>query len=130
MNELKDLQGIFTAKYNSQAIAKLSFKQVRYMQNPAKVYSVKRKNIVYYMQSGQTADTAVSAFLFGVVYSVSLMPCIGAFLGSAPALAGASGTAVKGALLLVAYSLGPGVSFLLHNLRFLQFCDKFQAFLR
>lgn len=100
------------------------------MQNPAKVYSVKRKNIVYYMQSGQTADIAVSAFLFGVVYSVSLMPCIGAFLGSALALAGASGTAVKGALLLVAYSLGPGVSFLLHNLRFLQLCDKFQAFLR
>lgn len=40
------------------------------------------------MQSGRTADTAVSAFLFGVVYSVSLTPCIGAFLGSALALAG------------------------------------------
>ena len=65
------------------------------------------------MQSGQTADTAVSAFLFGVVYSVSLMPCIGAFLGSALALAGASGTAVRGVLLLVTYSLGLGVPFLL-----------------
>ena len=86
------------------------------MQNPAKVYSVKRKNIVYYMQSGQTADIAVSAFLFGVVYSVSLTPCIGAFLGSALALAGASGTAVKGVLLLVTYSLGLGVPFLLSAL--------------
>ena len=51
------------------------------------------------MQSGRTADTVVSAFLFGVIYSVSLTPCVGAFLGSALALAGASGTAVKGVLL-------------------------------
>lgn len=68
------------------------------------------------VQSGRTADTAVSAFLFGVVYSVSLTPCIGAFLGSALALAGASGTAVKGVLLLVTYSLGLGVPFLLSAL--------------
>ena len=68
------------------------------------------------VQSGRTADTAVSAFLFGVVYSVSLTPCIGAFLGSALALAGASGTAVKGGLLLVTYSLGLGVPFLLSAL--------------
>lgn len=58
----------------------------------------------------------MSAFLFGVVYSVSLTPCIGAFLGSALALAGASGTAVKGVLLLVTYSLGLGVPFLLSAL--------------
>ena len=68
------------------------------------------------VQSGRTADTAVSAFLFGVVYSVSLTPCIGAFLGSALALAGASGTAVKGVLLLVTYLLGLGVPFLLSAL--------------
>ena len=68
------------------------------------------------MQSGRTANTIVSAFLFGVIYSVSLTPCIGAFLGSALTLAGASGTAVKGVLLLVTYSMGLGVPFLISAL--------------
>ena len=68
------------------------------------------------MQSGRTANTIVSAFLFGVIYSVSLTPCIGAFLGSALTLAGASGTAVKGVLLLVTYSIGLGVPFLISAL--------------
>lgn len=68
------------------------------------------------MQSGRTANTVVSAFLFGIIYSVSLTPCIGAFLGSALALAGTSGTAVKGVLLLVTYSLGLGAPFLLSAL--------------
>ena len=54
--------------------------------------------------------------LFGVIYSVSLTPCIGAFLGSALTLAGASGTAVKGVLLLVTYSIGLGVPFLISAL--------------
>lgn len=68
------------------------------------------------MQSGRTANTVVSAFLFGVIYSVSLTPCIGAFLGSALTMAGASGTALKGVMLLVTYSVGLGVPFLLSAL--------------
>ena len=65
------------------------------------------------MQSGRTADTILSAFLFGVIYSVSLTPCIGAFLGSALMMASASGTALRGVLLLVTYSLGLGIPFLI-----------------
>ena len=65
------------------------------------------------MQTGRQAGTMVSAFLFGVVYSISLTPCVGAFLGSALMMASASGTALKGVLLLVTYSLGLGVPFLL-----------------
>ena len=38
----------------------------------------------------------IPSFLFGIVYSVSLSPCVGAFLGSALMLAGTSGTAAKG----------------------------------
>ena len=41
------------------------------------------------------------AFLFGIVYSVSLTPCVGAFLGSALMLASNSGTALQGLLLLL-----------------------------
>lgn len=57
-----------------------------------------------------------SAFLFGMIYSVSLTPCVGAFLGSALMLASSTGGAVKGATLLLAYSLGLGIPFLLSAL--------------
>lgn len=50
-----------------------------------------------------------SAFLFGMVFSINLTPCVGAFLGSALMMASASGTILKGALLLFVYSLGLGI---------------------
>ncbi|MBQ8926642.1 MAG: cytochrome c biogenesis protein CcdA [Oscillospiraceae bacterium] len=58
----------------------------------------------------------LSAFLFGVVYSVSLTPCVGAFLGSALMLASNAGSALHGAALLLCYSLGLGIPFLLSAL--------------
>ncbi len=65
------------------------------------------------MQGGGHSITSVfSAFLFGVIYSVSLTPCVGAFLGSALMMASSKGGAVTGTLLLLAYSLGLGVPFL------------------
>jgi cytochrome c-type biogenesis protein len=54
-----------------------------------------------------------SAFLFGMVYSVSLTPCAGAFLGAALMLASTSGGAARGALLLLLYALGLGIPFIL-----------------
>ena len=53
-----------------------------------------------------------SAFLFGVIFSVSLTPCVGAFLGSALMLASASGGSIKGLALLFVYSMGLGLPFL------------------
>jgi cytochrome c-type biogenesis protein len=58
-------------------------------------------------------DSIFSAFIFGVIYSVSLTPCVGAFLGSALMLASSAGGALKGTLLLLAYSLGLGIPFIL-----------------
>lgn len=52
-----------------------------------------------------------SSMLFGVIYSISLTPCVGAFLGSALMLASSTGGALKGTLLLLTYSLGLGVPF-------------------
>lgn len=54
-----------------------------------------------------------SAFLFGVVFSVGWTPCVGAFLGSALALASSEGDTFKGVIMLLLYSLGLGVPFLL-----------------
>ena len=63
------------------------------------------------MKSGRTPTSVISAFLFGLIYSVSLTPCVGAFLGAALMLAASEGGALKGAVLLLSYSLGLGVPF-------------------
>ena len=67
-------------------------------------------------KGGRYAGSVVSAFVFGIIYSLSLTPCIGAFLGSALMLASTSGTAVTGVLLLITYSLGLGIPFLISAL--------------
>ncbi len=53
------------------------------------------------------------SLLFGVVFSVGWTPCVGAFLGSALALASSEGDTMKGIVMLLLYSLGLGVPFLL-----------------
>ena len=65
------------------------------------------------MGRGANITSAFSALIFGMIYSVSLTPCVGAFLGSALMMASTSGGAVKGALLLLTYSLGLGIPFLI-----------------
>lgn len=68
------------------------------------------------MKGGFEVGGFFSALLFGVVYSVSLTPCVGAFLGSALMLASTAGGAAQGAALLLTYSLGLGVPFVLSAL--------------
>ncbi len=58
----------------------------------------------------------LSSFVFGIIYSVSLTPCVGAFLGSALMMASSVGTAAHGALLLFIYSAGMGIPFLISAL--------------
>lgn len=65
------------------------------------------------IETKHDANGTFSAFLFGMVFSVSLTPCVGAFLGSALMLAATVGGALQGALMLAVYSLGLGVPFVL-----------------
>lgn len=58
----------------------------------------------------------VSAFIFGVIFSVGWTPCVGAFLGSALMLASQQGHVTEGMLMLLCYSLGLGVPFILSAL--------------
>ena len=53
------------------------------------------------------------ALLLGTVFSVGWTPCVGAFLGSALMLASQQGHIMEGVLMLLAYSLGLGIPFLL-----------------
>lgn len=67
--------------------------------------------------SGKTVDPDnmgfFSAALFGVIFSVGWTPCVGAFLGSALMLASQQGHVTEGMLMLLAYSLGLGIPFVL-----------------
>ena len=68
------------------------------------------------MKNGYQVTGIASAFLFGAIYSLSLTPCVGAVLGSALMLASSTGGAFRGATLLLAYSLGLGIPFILSAL--------------
>ena len=54
----------------------------------------------------------IGAFVFGLLYSLNLTPCVGAFLAAALATAAESGHALKGVALLGVYSAGLGIPFI------------------
>lgn len=54
-----------------------------------------------------------SCVLFGIIFSIGWTPCVGAFLGSALMMASQQGKAFTGMLMLLAYSLGLGIPFIL-----------------
>lgn len=56
------------------------------------------------------------AILFGMIFSIGWSPCVGAFLGSALMLAANTQTMLHGSLMLLAYSLGLGIPFILSAL--------------
>ena len=72
-------------------------------------------NLFQGMRSGMdTKDMSFfSAVLFGIVFSVGWTPCVGAFLGSALMLASQQGSTMVGMGMLLCYSLGLGVPFLM-----------------
>ncbi len=53
----------------------------------------------------------LSALVFGMIFSVGWTPCVGAFLGSALMLASTQAHMAKGVLMLLCYSLGLGIPF-------------------
>lgn len=71
-------------------------------------------NIFKGMKSSAKADNLgfFSSVLFGLVFSIGWTPCVGAFLGSALMLASSQGEVLKGVIMLLLYSLGLGVPFI------------------
>ncbi|SFR54112.1 cytochrome c biogenesis CcdA family protein [Anaeromicropila populeti] len=54
-----------------------------------------------------------AAVIFGIIFSIGWTPCVGAFLGSALMLASERGSMVQGIFMLIAYSVGLGIPFLM-----------------
>lgn len=65
----------------------------------------------------------LSSFLFGILFSIGWTPCVGAFLGSALALASQQGSVFTGILLLLCYSSGLGIPFLFSAILLHQLTD-------
>ncbi|MGN1148401.1 MAG: cytochrome c biogenesis CcdA family protein [Lachnospiraceae bacterium] len=61
-------------------------------------------------------ENVFSTFLFGMVFSIGWTPCVGAFLGSALMMASERGTMAEGMLMLLVYSMGLGIPFLISAL--------------
>lgn len=72
-------------------------------------------NLFKGMQKSVNTDNMnfFSAVLFGIVFSLGWTPCVGAFLGSALMMASREGQALQGILMLLCYSLGLGIPFIL-----------------
>lgn len=74
-------------------------------------------NINLFKGSKRTADTQnlgfFSSIIFGIIFSIGWTPCVGAFLGSALMLASQQGHMSEGILMLLAYSAGLGIPFVL-----------------
>lgn len=67
-----------------------------------------------------------SSMVFGIVFGFGWTPCLGAFLGSALALASNSKTVFEGTILLLLYSIGLGIPFILSAVAFEKFKEAFK----
>jgi len=77
--------------------------------------------------------TSVGAFLVGAAFAFGWTPCIGPILAGILALASTQESVAQGAILLLVYSLGLGIPFLLTSLgiqAFLRFFARFRRYLR
>lgn len=55
----------------------------------------------------------VGSFMFGLVFAIAWTPCVGTFLASALSMAASSASAVEGVVLLLCFTAGLGVPFVL-----------------
>lgn len=87
--------------------------------NRSRVMGVETKNLKFW-----------SSLLFGAAFSLGWTPCLGAFLGTALILASNLDTLYQGMGLLLTFSLGLGVPFLLTSLLWNKLQDTFGAIKR
>ena len=82
--------------FNYMEILKLKFL------NKTKGIKIKDKNLNFF-----------KAMIFGILFSISWTPCIGTFLASALFLIAKEQELVKGILLMILYSIGLGIPFII-----------------
>ncbi len=81
--------------------------------NYLNIINIKFLNITKKFNKDIKVKSNYTAFLFGIFFALGYTPCIGAFLGSALMMASTTGSALKGGIYLLFYSLGLGIPFTL-----------------
>jgi len=70
-------------------------------------------NNTHRIERSGSVKNILSAFVFGIVFSIGWTPCIGPFLGSALMKASQQASVLQGILMLLVYSAGLGIPFIL-----------------
>ena len=77
-------------------------------------------NLSFFKGSNKSINTEnmgfFSALVFGIVFSIGWTPCVGAFLGTALSLAAQQGHVLEGMIMLLIYSLGLAIPFIVSAL--------------
>ncbi|MFO7820211.1 MAG: cytochrome c biogenesis protein CcdA [Halanaerobacter sp.] len=84
------------------------------------------------VEGPKEATSWLTAFLMGMAFAAGWTPCIGPVLASILAYAGSSATLIQGIILLVFYSLGLGIPFILTAVfieKFMQVSNKVNQYL-
>lgn len=76
------------------------------------IIKIKFLNSTHKLQYENKENGFGTSIIFGIVFSIGWTPCVGAFLGSALMLASKQGSALQGIFMLIAYSLGLGIPFI------------------
>ena len=112
MGALAGTLGSFLTRYQSAVNAVCGIVVILFGLNYLGVLKLK-----LFDRMGMSAKTDnlnfLSAMVFGLVFSVGWTPCVGTFLGTALMMASQQGSAMVGMGMLLCYSLGLGVPFLI-----------------
>ena len=78
-------------------------------------------NLKLFKQNGHKFNhsgdlSTYKAFVFGMIFALGWTPCVGAFLGSALLLASQQGSTTQGMVMLLLYSIGLGIPFVISAL--------------
>ena len=97
--------------------------------NFLELYSIPILNKTYQFQLSQNTKNkgGMGSFLFGCIFAIGWTPCVGTFLSSALMLASNSTHIAEGAVMLLVYSLGLGIPFILSALLIHLLAGTFQV---
>lgn len=112
MGALAGIVGAFLSKYRTVVNVVTGMLVVLFGLNFLGVF-----NIPFFHRAHGTVDQKntglIPAFVFGIIFSLGWTPCVGAFLGSALMMASREGSMLNGIVMLLMYSLGLGIPFIL-----------------
>lgn len=84
------------------------------------IFHIKWFNQSKELKQSKSKIKYMRTFLFGMIFSIAWTPCVGAFLGSALMMTAAYGEVLKGAIMLLLFSIGLGIPFIISSI----FLDK------